>query len=276
MARIVAKALGDRLGQSVVVDNKPGADGALAADAVIKADADGHTLFFATNTPILAVPTLRLKPPYDPLSVFAPIAIVGRSDFFLFVHPGVRANSLGELVGLGKTNPGKLNFATGNATGVLATAQLAKSAGMVVTQVPYKGEASAFPDLLSGRVDAMVASTTSLLAHSKDRKLKVLAVLGDHRSTLAPNVPTFSETDLASSAVVPWVGIFTSSKTDAAIRKRLTSEINVVLSQPEVAKQIALQGTRVEPMSTVAFGNFIEQQMKLWKRIVDETGVARE
>jgi len=193
-ARIVGQGLAQQLGQPVIIDNKPGADGAIATNEVIKSRPDGHTLLFATNTAILAVPTLRLKPPYDPLSALTPVGFWSRqSAFFLFMHPSVPANNLKELIAFAKANPGKLNYATGNSTGELAFVQMRRLAAMQVTKIPYKGEAPAVPDLLSGRVQIMLASTISLLTMAKEGKLKVLAVIGDKRNALAPEVPTFAE-----------------------------------------------------------------------------------
>ncbi|MDB5745041.1 MAG: hypothetical protein JWR68_3356, partial [Polaromonas sp.] len=179
VGRAVGQGLSEQLGQPVVVENRPGADGAIGTSEVIRSKADGHTLLVATNTQILAVPTLRLKSPYDPLTALQPIGMLGQSAFFMYVHPSLPVNNLREFIAYAKENPGKLSYAFGNSTGNLAAAQLVRVAGVQMTGIPYKGEAPALPDLLSGRVQMMLASTTSMLVMAKEGKLKVIALIGD-------------------------------------------------------------------------------------------------
>src|SRR5471032_1678156 len=154
VARILAPALSQSLGQPVVVENKPGADGAIAGMEVVRAAPDGHTIMLGTNSPLTAVPTLRKEPPYS-ISDFTPISTAGRYTFLLFVNADVPARTLGELLAYARANPDKLNYATGNTTGILSTAQLMSLGKIKMVQVPYKGEPAAITDLVGGRVQVM-------------------------------------------------------------------------------------------------------------------------
>jgi tripartite-type tricarboxylate transporter receptor subunit TctC len=141
VGRIVGAHLTQALGQTVIIDNRPGADGVIAAEITIKAQPDGYTIFMGTNSPMSAVPSFRKKPPYDPITRFTPIASLGRPVFFLYVHPSVPARSVEELVQYARANPGKIAYGTGNTTAIVATAQLKLLAGLDITHVPYKGDA---------------------------------------------------------------------------------------------------------------------------------------
>jgi tripartite-type tricarboxylate transporter receptor subunit TctC len=275
MARVYAQALAQQMQQTAIVENKPGADGAIAAAELIRATPDGQTLLFATNTPILAAPTLRMKPPYDPLTAFSPVALLGPSAFFLLVHPSVPAKDLREFIAYAKANPNKLSVAIPNSTANLATAQLARVADVEMTGIPYKGEAPAVPDLITGRVHAMFASTTSLLSHVAEGKLKVLAVLGSKRSGLAPQVPTVAEAGLPGVTVVPWVGIFAPAGTPRTVIERLSAETATALRNPSVVTQLEKQGLTVQYMNPEETGRFVAGQFETWTRLVKDAGIER-
>lgn len=275
MARIYAQTLAEQMTETVIVENKPGADGAIAAAEVIKASPDGHTLLFATNTPILAAPTLRLEPPYDPLKVFTPVALLGHSAFFLLVHPSVPAKDLREFIAYAKANPNKLNVAIPNSTANLATTQLARLTDVEVIDVPYKGEAPAVPDLVTGRVHAMFSSTTSLLSQVNEGKLKVLAVLGNKRSELAPEVPTVAEAGFSGVTVVPWVGIFAPAGTPRTVIDRLSAETATALRNPVMVNHLLKQGLTLEYMNPDETGRFVASQLQTWTNLVKDAGIER-
>ncbi|MGH8674961.1 MAG: Bug family tripartite tricarboxylate transporter substrate binding protein, partial [Burkholderiales bacterium] len=158
VTRILGQSISSAIGQPVIVDNKPGADGAIAAAEVAKALPDGYTLLMATNSPMSAVPAMKKAPPYDPVADFTPITDIGRYTFFLYVNAGLPIKSFQELIAHAKANPGKLNYATGNTTGIVSFAQMNSLAGIDMTHVPYKGEPQGITDLVGGRVQVMWAT----------------------------------------------------------------------------------------------------------------------
>src|SRR5258706_11099918 len=160
ITRIIGQSVSTAVGQPVIVDNKVGADGAIAGAEVVKAAPDGYTLLMATNSPMSAVPAMKKVPPYDPVADFTPITDIGRYTFFIVVHPGVPARTLAELIQYAKADPGKLNYATGNTTGIVSSAYFSSLAKIEMVHVPYKGEPQAMTDMISGRVQLMFASSS--------------------------------------------------------------------------------------------------------------------
>src|SRR5437016_9718497 len=192
VGRIIAPPLSQALGQPVFVENRPGADGAIAADFVAKSASDGYTLLLASYTVLSAMPNIRKKSSYDPINDFTPVSSVGKLSFFLVVHPSVPANRGTELIEYARANPGKLNFGSANATSLLGPHLLIASANLEMNGIPYKGEALALNDLLSGRLHLMFISGT-LIPHIKNGKLRALATTLESRSPLLPEVPTMVE-----------------------------------------------------------------------------------
>jgi len=276
VGRILANGLAAPLGQPVVVDNKPGADGAIAAELTARSSPDGHTLFLAGNTAMLGIPVLRKNPPFDPLRDFTAIARVVRFAFFLVVHPGVPAKTVQELVDYARVNPGKLNYATGNVQGVLGAAQLMSLTGTKMVHVPYKGEPLAVPDLLDGRVHLMFATAGVAAPLVKDGKVRALATLLPHRSALLPAVPTVAEAGAPRLSVVVWAGFFGPANMPAETLDRISRETNALLKRPDVAEQ--LQKLGVEPSGTTPaeFAAFLKQQLADWGRAARDAGLQAE
>ena len=276
VARIVAQPLSQALGQPVIVDNRPGADGAIAGEAVMKAAPDGYTLLLATNSTLSAVPTLRKNPPYDPVTDFAPISMVGRFSFFVFTRADVPAKTLADLVTYARANPGKLNYGTGNTTSILATAQFKSLAGIDMVQVPYKGDAPATTDLLGGRIDLVIASTVPGLALAKEGKIRALATLLARRSSHLPDVPTMAEAGFPKYSVTSWAAIFGPAKLPRAVVERLTREINAILQRPEIKEQLERQAFEGEASTPEELGAFVKEQLEVWRRAVREAGIPQE
>ena len=275
-ARIVAQPLSQGLGQPVLVDNKPGADGAIAAELAAKSAPDGYTLLFAGPTQMLGVPTLRKNPPYDPVADFAPITSVVTFAFFLVVHPSVPAKTLPELIDYVRANPGKLNYASGNIIGVLATAQLMSLGKLEMVHVPYKGEPLAIPDLLDARVHMMFGNGAIVTPLVKEGKLRALATLLPVRSPLLPGVPTIVEGGMPRLTVVPWGGLFAPAKTPRDIVERLAREVNVILKRPDIREQLEKQALEPGGSTPNELAAFLKQQLIDWSGAARAAGLKPE
>jgi len=276
VARIVAQPLSQVLGQPVLVDNKPGADGAIAAELTARSVPDGYTLFSAGNTPMLGVPTLRKNPPYDPVADFAPITSIVKFAFFLVVHPSVPAKTLRELIDHARANPGKLNYASGNVNGVLAAAQLMSIGKLEMVHVPYKGEVLAIPDLLNARVHMMFGTGGVTAPLVKEGKLRALATLLPVRSPMLPDVPTIAEAGMPQLSVVIWAGLFGPAKMPKEIVDRLSREVNAILQRPAVREQFEKLGVEASGSTPEELAAFLKQQLVDWGRAAREAGLKPE
>jgi len=260
----------------VLVENKPGADGAIGGEFVAKSPPDGYTLFLGGNTSMLGVPLLRKNPPYDSVADFTPITSVIRYAFFLVVHPSVPARTLGELVEYGRANPDKLNYASGNINAILAAVQLASLGRINMVHVPYKGEAAAMPDLLSGRVQLMFATGTVAASPVKDGKLRALATLLPERSPLLPEVPTVAEAGMPRLSIVVWTGLFGPARMPKEVVDRLAREFSAMLKRPDVREQ--LQKQSLEPVTSTPgeLAAFLNEQLVDWGKAAREAGMQPE
>lgn len=276
VARIIAQPLSKALGQPVVVENRTGADGAIAAEYVARSPADGQTLLFAGNTQMLGVPLLRKNPPYDPLVDFVPITPVVRFAFFLVVHPSVPAQTLRQLTEHARAHAGKLNYGTGSINGVLAAAQLMSAAKIDMAHVPYKGDPLAMPDLLDGRVHLMFASGAVVAPLVKRGKLRALATLLPTRSTLLPDVPTVSEAGMPQLSTLIWGGLFGPAKMPAERVELISREMNTILKRSDIREQFQLQGVESYGGTPPEFTAFLKEQIADWTRAAREAGLKPE
>jgi tripartite-type tricarboxylate transporter receptor subunit TctC len=272
-ARIIAQPLSQALGQAVLVENRAGADGAIAAETVIKSPPDGYTLFFGTNTALVAVPVLRKKPPYDSREAFTPISLIGRFVFFVYVNPSVPANTVAEFIQHARGNPGKLYYGSGNSTAIVATVQLMRSAGIEMVHVPYKGDAPAIADLMAGRVHFAMITTATALSLAHERRLRILATLLPQRSSLAPDVPTLAEAGVDGVSISPWASLLGPARTPREVVERLSRDLNDVLKRPEVREQLSRQAFEAEGSSPEAMAAFLEEQIGSWGRAVKDAGI---
>ncbi len=275
-ARIYAQPLGQALGQPVVIDTRPGADGAIAADAVMKAAPDGYTLFYATNTAFSWVPAVRKNPPYDPLTDFTPVSLVGHFGFFLFSHPSIPVNSVAELIAHARANPGKLNYGTGNSFSMLTSANFTMQQKLDIVHVPYKGDGPLSIDLLGGRVQMAFATPGTAVTHVKDGRLRALATLLPNRSPLFPDVPTAAEAGLAKAPIVAWGGLFGPARMPKEIVDRLAREMAALLPRPEIRE--AFGRLAFEPRSSTPqeLAVIVAEQLDAFKKGVREAGIAQE
>jgi tripartite-type tricarboxylate transporter receptor subunit TctC len=275
-ARIYALPLGQALGQPVVIETKPGADGAIAADAAMKAAPDGYTLFYATNTAFSWLPAVRKNPPYDPIADFTPVSLVGQFGFFIFTHPSVPANTIGELLAYIRANPGKLNYGSGNSTSMLATAQLVQQEKLDVVHIPYKGDGPLSVDLLGGRVHFAIATPGTAAPQVREGKLRVLATLLPSRSPLLPEAPTLAEAGMRPLSITPWGGVFGPANMPKEVVSRVGRELGVVLKRPDVRE--AFQKLAFEPRSSTPeeLTAFVKEQGEVFRRVVAEVGIKPE
>ena len=276
IARILGNSVSAAVGQPVVVDNKAGADGAIAGAEVVKAAPDGYTLLMATNSPMSAVPAMKKVPPYDPVVDFTPITDVGRYTFFIVVHPGVPAKTLQELIQYARANPGKLNYATGNTTGIVSTALFSSLAKIDMLHVPYKGEPQAITDMLGGRVQLMFASSSTSVPQIKDGKLRALVTTLSRRSHLLPEVPTIAEAGMPEFSVTSWAGLFGPAKIPRDIVEHINREFVAAMGRADVQAAMEKQAFVLSPSSPEKLGAFVKDQLESYRSILRAAGVQPE
>ncbi len=276
MARTLAAAVSTSIGQNILVENKAGADGMIAASEVMRAAPDGYTLLMATNSPMAGAPALRKAPPYDPVTDFTPITDIGRYTFFLIAHPGVPANNLSELIQYAKANPGKLNYATGNTTGIVTIAQLAGLTGMQMVHVPYKGEPQALTDLIAGRVQLMVSAAGVAVPHVKEGRLKAIAVTLPKRSPVLPNVPTIAESGVPKFSLTSWAALFGPAKMPREVVARLNKEFIAAMTKPEVVSTMEKQAFELVGSTPEKLSVWVKDQYESYKSVLKAAGVEPE
>ena len=276
VARVLSQALSESMGQPFVVENRTGADGAIAAAAVVQSPPDGHTLFIATNTAMVQVPLLQKKPPYDPLSAFTPVSLVGRYTFLLVVTPNLGVNSFSEFIAYARKNPGKINFSTYSGASHLAYAQIVKTAGVDMLRVPYKGETPSVTDILGGTIHAVFATPTSSLSHIRDGRLKALAVTLPQRWPLLPEVPTTVEAGMPPINVEFFAALFGPAGMPPGIAGRLSKELNSIIARPAIREQIDKQGFALAGSSPEELRGFLTNQLGAWAQGFKEAGIQPE
>lgn len=275
LARTVARNLSVALNQPVVVDNKAGADGIVAAREVIDTPADGYTLLFATGS-MPATPLLKTPRSFDWQEGLAAVGKVGRVSFCLVVHPDVPATNVAEFVAYARTHPGKLNFASSTLGELMVASQFMQATGIRMTRVPYKGGVQAMPDLLAGRVQVMFGPVTLVQAHAKNGAIRVLATLLPQRSGALPDTPTLDEAGYPGVSVPTWQSIFVPAKTPRAVVSRLATELMAVLAKSEVRSEIEQRAIFVEPSTPQELAATVEREQDAWRKLIAEYKLASE
>jgi tripartite-type tricarboxylate transporter receptor subunit TctC len=273
LARIAGQELTQSLGQPVVVLPKPGADGALSGLEIKRATPDGYTFLFGSNSALAVVVGLRKEPPYDPTKDFTPVTYLGDNTFFIVVHPSVPAKSIAELVAHAKANPKAVNYPAGNTYALVATAMFATSNGILLHPIPYKSEPDAIPDLLSGRVQLLFGTFTSVGAHAKEGKLRVLATTLNERSPLMPDVPSFPETGQSKLPIGPWFGLVGPAGLPRERVTRINREMVAVLAKPTVKELMLRHGFVAKSSTPEVLGAYIKEQVAVWKTALKAAGV---
>ena len=273
IARLVGAKLGDALGQPVLVENRGGAGGTIAADAVAKAAPDGYTLLQNSITTHGVGPHLYSKLPYDPVKDFSAVSGLALLPLIMAVNAELPAKTVSDVVALAKKE--NLNFASsGNGGAPHMAAELFKSVtGAPITHVPYKGSGPAVADLVGGRVQIMFDAAPSLIAHIRAGKLRVLAAASAERNRLLPEVPTFAELGHPRVAVSLWYGLLAPAATAADIVTRLNAEVAKILQSADVREKLAAQGAEPMPGTPQAFASFMREEMAKWAPVVKQAGV---
>ena len=275
LARTLGPKLSEALGQPVLVENRPGADGSIAGDHVARSEPDGHTFFLASNTPMMQVPLLRKNPPYDPVKSFTPVSLVGRYVYVMVSTPTLAATNVNELLAYARANPGKLGYGSYSGVTQLMHTNL-KMVKADTNLVPYKGEAPTVTDILGNHVQFTFATPASTLGHIKDGKLRALAVLLPSRSALLPNVPTGAEAGLPPFNAGTWAALFGPAKLPADIAQRMNRALNTVMQQPDVRERITALGFDLAGSTPDEMGQFLQDQLVAWAKAFKDAGMQAE
>ena len=275
IARVVGQQLQESLGQPFVVENKPGAQGAIAATEVARAAPDGYTLMVGTNTPLAANPSLFKKLNYDPAKDFAPIARLGTISFMIMVRPDFPAKTFKEFLAHAKANPGKLSAGYGSAGSQVSQAMLRSMGRIDFIDVPYKGLPQAITDVLGGQVSFTFADLANALAQIKGGKLRGIAVTSQKRSALAPDIPAVAE-ELPGYELIAWFALVAPAGTPAPVVSRLHGVTVKALAKPEVGARFAALGTDVAPLNADELGAFIRSEIAKWAKMAKEAGIQPE
>lgn len=273
ITRVLAQAVSQTIGQPIVIDPKPGGDGAVSALEAAKSPADGYTLYVGSGSPLAAVPALRKNPPYDAVNDFTPITDIGRYTVFLYVNSSVPARTFQEFVAYVKANPGKLAYGTGNASGIVAFAQMNALAGLDMLHVPYKSAPPAVIDLVANRVQAMMDPPTAALAYVKEGKLRALATTLTQRSPLLPDVPTIYEAGLPNFTISNWMGLVGPARLPRDIVDRLNREFGAAMKKPEVIAAMEKQAFALNPSTPEQFQAFVREQIDSYGKLLRAAGV---
>jgi tripartite-type tricarboxylate transporter receptor subunit TctC len=276
IARLIAQPLGIALKQSVVVEDKPGANGTLAATQVARAAPDGYTLILGTNTPHSAAPSLVKNVSYDPVKDFAPLCRVGSFTQVLVLHPDVPATTIPALIAYAKANPGKLSFASGNASGVLAGETLKRWAGVDILHVPYRSAPPAINDVLGGRVSMMFTDLTTALPHVKAGTLRALATTRLQRSALFPELPSLHEAGVTDFDMDSWAAMFAPAHTPGDVVARLNGELRRIIDDADVKAKLGALGFEAFASTPQELGDFVKAQLVKWTRMIKDAGIEPE
>lgn len=277
---VLAREIGARLstawGQPVVVDNRPGASGMIAAAAAAKAPADGYTLFFTSNTTQAANPSLFRKLPYDPEKDFAAVSTLAVAANLLVVRPELGLSSVRELIQMARAQPGRLSFAHGSSLSRLNGEMLRSMAGIDIVAVPYKSNPQGVTDLLGGQVQLMFTDTVTALPHVKAGKLKALGITSERRSALMPEVPTIAEAGVPGYELTGWLAVFAPAGTPEPVLGKIHAEIQRIVALPAVRERIQQMGLDPWTGSRSDLGAMVRAEVPKWARIVKEAGIQPE
>ena len=273
LGRILAQDLPKTLGQSVIVENKPGGGSIIGTELAAKSAPDGYTLFIAA-LPFAVVQSLS-KTSFDVTKDFAPITLAGVSDNMLVAHPAFPVNSVQDLIRFAKEKPGRINYgSSGAGTSVHLCMELFKTmTGTFMTHIPYKGSAPVVTDLIGGQVDIMFDNLPNVIQHVKGGRMKALAVSGGKRSPLAPEVPTVAEAGVPGFEVTVWFGLLAPAGTQREIVQRLNAESTKIINSPEVTDRFVKQGVEPRTGTPEQFGDMVKSEVVRWAKVIKDAGI---
>ena len=275
IGRLVAAKLGERLGQTVVIENRAGASGAIGSDAVAKAAPDGYTLGMATTTTHVTNAIVNSKLVYDPVKDFTPIAMIGVVPYALSVSPKLPVKDVRELIALAKSKPGMLNYSSVGLGSVahLATEMLSNMTGIKLNHIPYRAASQAVIDLAEGRIDITFGTLGSSLPLIKDGKIKILAVSTNRRASQVPEIPTMVEAGVPGFETSLWFALVGPPNMPPAITARLNKEVNAIITDAAVMKGFDLQAMQPDPIPLDRMGDLIRDDLTRWREIAAKAGV---
>ncbi len=274
VARLVGQKLAERLGQSVVVDNRPGANGVIASEELIRSAPDGHTLLMVVITHAIN-PSVMPSMPYDTVKDFAPVSTLYRYELALVTHPSFPVSNVAELIAFAKTKPGQINLAAGDNGGQthLANEMFNVTAGVKVLTVPYKGSGPALTDTIAGHVQGYFSSVTGVIPYVKTGKLKAIAVTGKSRNSALPDVPTFAESGLPAMEAGGWAGILAPAATPKDVINKLSSEFAAIMAMPDVRESLAAQGLDASTTTPEQFGSIIRTDIGKFGHVIKTANI---
>jgi len=275
MTRIISKEIGTALGVGIVIENKPGANGSIAASYAARSAPDGYTLFVTTNTSHSANPYLLKNMTYDPIKDFTPIARTGDLPFMLVINPEIPANSVAELIALAKKDPGKYSYASGSSSAIVSGATFATLAGIDLLHVPYKSSPPALTDVIAGRVSMMFVDVPTGLPHVNGKALKALAVTTVKRSALLPDLPTMDQT-VKGFDITSWQGYLGPAGLPKDIVTKLNAEIRKVVERPDIKKELAERGMEAFSGTPESFDAFLKEQLVVWEKLIREAKIEKQ
>jgi tripartite-type tricarboxylate transporter receptor subunit TctC len=273
--RLISKELGTALGVTMVIDNKAGANGSIAASYVARSAPDGYTLFVTTNTTHSANPFLLKTMSYDPVKDFTPIARSGDLPFMLVINPEIPANSVAELIALAKKDPGKFSYASGSSSAIVSGATFARLAGIDLLHVPYKSSPPALTDVIAGRVSMMFVDVLTGLPHVNGKALKALAVTTKRPSALLPQLPTMDAT-VKGFDISSWQGYLGPANMPKDIVVRLNAEIRKIVERPDMKSQLGERGMEAFSSTPEEFDAFLKEQLVLWEKLIADAGIEKQ
>jgi len=275
VARIIMPGIAERLGQPVIIENKPGANGIIGADFVAKAAPDGLTVLVGGASVNVVNPNVYKTLPYDPVRDLLPAARMGLLPFMLVVNPSVPVNNVAELIAYAKKNPGKLSYGTPNAATLVGMETFKRGAGVDITSVPYKASPQAMMDLVGNQIQVIISDFAVIMPQVKAGKARALAVTMPKRSALLPDVPALADT-VKGFDISAWTGLLLPGKTPIAVANRLYEAMRATLALPEIKEKLASIGFDIQPMGPEEFGPYLRDDIKRWNTLVKEAGIQPE